>query len=291
MFETDHSLVAKNSGTSHFSTIFSLSLVLFMIGLLGVILFEAKKLSDYFKENIEITLILKDDAAIDSINILENYVNAKPYVNKFKFISKELAAESLKKDLGEDFLGTLGYNPLFASYSLHLKPQYANADSIRSIQTDLSQFPILSEVYFHETLVNSINNNIKKIGLILGGICMVFLFIAFTMIDNTMRLNMFSNRFIIKSMQLVGATNKFIRKPYITQSVINGLIAGIIAVTILNIIMFFVGANIPDFRFSDDIFIFAFWYLLVILLGVLISFWSTGRALNKYLTKKLEELY
>jgi cell division transport system permease protein len=262
-----------------------------MIGLLGIILFEAKKMSDNFKENIEITLILKEDATQDSLTILQNFVNVQSYTKKIEFVSKDKAAEQLKADLGEDFQKTLGYNPLFNSYSLHLKADYANKDSLQWIQEDLIEFGVIKEVFFHKSLVDSINDNVKKIGFILGPICLIFLFIAFNMIGSTLRWSIYSNRLLVKSMQLVGATDSFIKRPFIKQSLINGLISGIIAVTLLNVLLFFIASALPELHLIDHLMFLVIWLVVVVLIGLLISWFSTTRSLSKFLNKPLDELY
>lgn len=283
--------IKTNQGINYFSTIFSLSLVLFMIGLLGIILFEAKKLSDNFKENIEITLILKDDATKDSLLQLERFIKLQDYTKQIDFISKEKAAEQLKQDLGEDFQKTLGYNPLFNSYSLHLKANYANKDSLEWIQETLIEYGSIKEVFFHKSLVDTINSNVKRIGFILGPICLLFLFIAFNMIGSTLRWSIYSNRFLVKSMQLVGATDSFIKRPFIKQSLINGFISGVVAITLLNILMFFVSNALPELQLANHFMFLFFWMIIVLLIGLLLSWFSTTRALSKFLNKPLEELY
>lgn len=292
MFKSSDDTI-KTGGTSftNFSTIFSLMLVLFMLGLLGIILFEAKKLSDYFKENIIIMLEIRDDAPADSVKLLANQINGEAYVKELKFVSRDQAAEKLKADLGEDFITTLGSNPLFDSYELYVKANFANSDSINMIQERLSQNPVIREVYYQESLVDTINKNVKTIGIILGSIVLVFLIIAVNIIYGTLRWNVYSNRFLVKSMQLIGATNSFIKWPFIKQSLINGMIAGVIAVTLLNIVLVLLGQALPEFNFHKDLLFFVIWFCIVFALGVIISWLSSSRALNKFLAKKLDDLY
>ena len=203
--------------SSSASVVISLSLVLFVVGLLGLVLINAQRLSDYVKENVGFTIMLKD--GINEIETLkfQKILDASEFAKNTTFITKEEATKNLKADLGEDFVEFLGYSPLLASIDVKLNANYANTDSLQLITNELIENNNVFEVFYQEDLVDKLNSNVNKLSLFLLAFCILLFFIAFILINNTIRLSVYSKRFIIRTMRLVGATNNFIQKPFISQ--------------------------------------------------------------------------
>lgn len=281
----------KKVRANYFYSIISISLVLFMLGLLGMIILHARQLSDYFRENIQVSVILRDKAREADILLLLNQLNAEPFIKSSKYVTKEEAAEIFMKEYDEDFREFLGFNPLYASIDIFLKAAYANEDSIRVIETAVLKNPVVKEIYYHKGLIAAINRNARKIGIALLAASILLLFVAITAIDSTIRLAMYSNRFLIKSMQLVGATQWFITRPFITKGIINGFISGILAIFTLAGSLYYLEKNIPGLSELRNVEKLAFLLASILLLGILISLYSTQRSVRKYLRMKLENLY
>ncbi|GIV44804.1 MAG: cell division protein FtsX [Bacteroidia bacterium] len=252
---------------------------------------HAKKLSDYVKENIGFSVILKENVKEVDIVQLQKTLDAANYVKSTEYITKEKAAESLKNDLGEDFISFLGYNPLLASIEVRLKADFANNDSIAWIERDLLSNTKVKEVIYQKSLISMVNENIKKISLVMLGFSALLLIISIALINNTIRLSIYSKRFLIKSMQLVGATKGFIRRPFVIKGIMQGIYAGIIAVALLVGLLYLAQREIPELLFLQDEQLIAILFGFVILLGVLISWFSTFLAVRKYLRLKTDDLY
>lgn len=210
--------------SSYITTVVSISLVLFMLGLLGLIIFHAKKLSDYVKENIGFSIIMKENVKEAGIIKLQKTLDATDYIKSTEYITKEQAAKEFTEELGEDFTSFLGYNPLLPTIEVRFKAAYANNDSLSVIKDKILADENVKEVFYHESLVNVVNKNVRKIGIIIFGFSALLLIIAIALINNTIRLSVYSKRFIIRSMQLVGATRQFISKPFILKGVLQGII-------------------------------------------------------------------
>ena len=219
--------------SSSASVVISLSLVLFVVGLLGLVLINAQRLSDYVKENVGFTIMLKD--GINEIETLkfQKIIDASQFAKNTTFITKEEATQNLKADLGENFVEFLGYSPLLASIDVKLYADYANTDSLLLITNELIENNNVFEVYYQEDLVDKLNSNVNKLSLFLLAFCILLFFIAFILINNTIRLSVYSKRFIIRTMRLVGATNNFIQKPFISKGISQGLYSSIIAIFML----------------------------------------------------------
>lgn len=277
--------------SSFFSTIVSLSLVLFVLGLLGLVVLNAKKLSDYVKENIGLSIILKDSIRDAEFMSLRKQLDVEPFVKKATFVTKEQAAESLKKDLGEDFVKFLGYNPLLSSFDIKLNAAYANADSLQAIAKKLLLNNNVKEVYYQKSLVNVINDNVRKIGIVLLSFCLLLSVIAIALINNTIRLYIYSKRFIIRTMQLVGATTAFISRPFIIKSVWNGFYSALITIAMLMGLIYTAQNNFPELIGLNDIQLFIQLFAMVMIAGVGITFLSTYFAVKKYLKIQTDDLY
>ena len=277
--------------SSYFSTIVSLSLVLFVLGLLGLVLLNAKKLSNYVKENIGLSVIINDSVKEADLMLLKKNLDLAPFVKKATFVTKEQAAESLKKDLGEDFVKFLGYNPLLSSFDIKLRAEYANNDSLLVIEKILLQNPNIKEVYYQKSLVNVINENVNKIGIVLLGFSAILSIISFALINNTIRLYIYSKRFLIKTMQLVGATQSFISKPFIYRSMWNGFYSALITIALLMGLIYTAQNNFPELIELQDVNLFVKLFFMLIVAGVGITFLSTYFAVKKYLKIQSDDLY
>jgi len=262
-----------------------------MTGLLGLILVHAKNLSNYVKENIVLNIILDGDAKEAEVLNLQKEINADNYVLKTQYISKELAARNLQQDLGEDFVEFLGYNPLLSSIDVYLKAEYANKDSIDVFTNHITENEMVQEVVYQESLIDMVNQNIRIIGLIILGFAFILLIIAVALINNTIRLAIYSQRFLIKSMQMVGATKGFIRKPFIGYGLVHGLLGALIAIIMLMLLLYFGQEQIPELVILRNYYEFALIFLGVIVLGILMSGLSTYFAVSKYLRLRMNDLY
>ncbi len=286
--EKAHQRKVRNS---NISAVVSISLVLFLIGILGLIMLYAQTLSIYVRENIGFSVIMKDNTKEVDMLQLQKFMDARPSVKSTKFISKDEAAIRLKEDLGEDFVEFLGYNPLLPSIDVRLKADYANPDSLAKMEAELMQDPKVHEVYYQKSLVEVINRNVRKMGFVILIFCGLLSIVAVALINNTIRLSVYSKRFIIKSMQLVGATQEFIRKPFVITGIIRGLIGAGIANIMLLFVILFVRKSAPELFALQEFVITAILFTGVVAAGALISWLSTTFAVRKYLKLKGDDLY
>lgn len=277
--------------SSYFTTIVSISLVLFMLGLLGLLILNSKKLADHVKENIGFSIVMNPGVKEARILELKKNLDAEQFVRYAEYITPEDAAQELQKDLGEDFLGFLGFNPLLPSIDLRLSADYANMDSLKVIEKQLLENSDIKEVYYQESLVELVNQNIRRLGFIIFVFSLLLLFISIALINNTIRLAVYSKRFLIRTMQLVGATRGFIRRPFLITGVMHGLLAALIASAMLAVIIYFSMREIPELLTLQDYNLFLSLFAVVIFLGVCITWVSNFSAVNKYLKAKADELY
>ncbi len=291
MEEFEGSASSRKTKTIYISTVISIALVLLMTGLLGLILVHAKNLSNYVKENIVLNIIVNEGAKEVDITALQKQLDANPYVLKTQYVSKELAARNLTKDLGEDFVDFLGYNPLLSSIDVYMKADYANNESIQTLTSQLNKNPLVKEVIYQKSLIDMVNQNIRGIGLVILAFAGILLIIAVALINNTIRLAIYSQRFLIKSMQLVGATRGFIRKPFLAYGILHGLLAGLIAIILLLLTLYFAQQQVPEMIILRNWFEFIIVFAGVISIGILISGLSTYFAVSKFLRLKIHDLY
>ena len=281
----------KKTKSVYVSTVISIALVLLMTGLLGLILVHAKNLSKYVKENIVLNVIVNGNVNEGDVLSLQKDIEKDSYVLRTEYVSKELAAKNLKEDLGEDFVEYLGHNPLLPSIDIYLKEQYANSDSIQPFINKLEKNSRVKEVVYQESLIDMVNNNIRIISMIVLAFAVILMVIAVALINNTIRLAIYSQRFLIKSMQLIGATKSFIRKPYILYGIIHGLIGALIAILLLIFALQFAQKQVPELIFLRNWYEFGAIFIIVVILGILISGLSTYFAVTKYLKAKSHSLY
>ncbi|MBC7744530.1 MAG: cell division protein FtsX [Flavobacterium sp.] len=291
MEEFEGSSSAKKTKTIYISTVISIALVLLMTGLLGLILVHAKNLSNYVKENIVLNIIVNDGAKDVDILNLKKQIDGNPYVLNTQYVSKELAARNLTKEMGEDFVDFLGYNPLLSSIDVYMKAEYANNNSINAFSNQLTKNPLIKEVIYQKSLIDMVNQNIRGIGLVILAFAAILLIIAIALINNTIRLAIYSQRFLIKSMQLVGATKNFIRKPFMTYGILHGFLAGLIAIILLLGILYLAQNQVPEIILLRNWFEFGLVFAAVVGIGILISGLSTYFAVSKFLSLKIYDLY
>lgn len=276
---------------SYITSIISIMLVLFMIGLLGMIIIHGKKLSDYVRENISISLMLKDNLADEQVQNYMKRLQNTSYVKQAEFISREQAAKQLSNELGEDFVEFLGYNPLPASIDIQLKAGYANNDSISRIERQILSSNLVKEVVYQKSLIDQVNSNISKISMVIISFSLILLIISVILINNTIKLSIYARRFLIRSMQLVGATENFIRMPFIKRSALHGIIAALLADLLLIATLYVARQRIPEIVALQDISVFAVFFVAVLILGVILSAVSTWISVNKFLKMKIDSLY
>jgi len=281
----------KRLRSSYLSSIVSISLVLFMLGLLGLLVLDARKISDYLREHVTLTVYLEDSLSREDLTALQKKISAGNYVKSVRLISKEEALDSLKRQLGEGAVSMIESNPLPATIDLTLRAAYAQPDSIHRIQAILSKEAGVHEISYQETEVEKMNKNFRTIALIILIFNGLLFFIAVALINNTIRLSLHSRRFLIKSMQLVGATRSFIRWPFLKKGFIHGMYSGIISIILLAGIVYLVQRNFPEFGQLSDLQNLAFLFGGVIVFGIVLSGISTFIAVNRYLRIRAGNLY
>ena len=277
--------------TSYFSVVLSVFLVLFLLGTLGLFVINSKRISDNFKEDIVMTIFMKNKANDSIIKAFDEELRLASFAKDYVYVSKEKAAEQHKKVIGEDFMQFLGVNPLQNSFDVHVKADYVTNDSFKKIETRLRKNPMIADVIYDQQLVTLVNDNVKTITFWILIVSAIFAVVSVLLINSSMRLSIFSNRFIIKTMQLVGATKSFIRKPFIKRSIMLGMIGAVLAVIALIGILIYVDVNFPTLEiFKDEILIGAV-LLGVLLLGALIPWLSTYFATQRFLNLRTDDLY
>jgi len=291
MEEFEESAAAKKTKTIYISTVFGIAMVLAMVGLLGLILVEANNLSNYVKENIVLNVYVDDAAHETDVLQLQKQIEANPMVKDAQYVSKELAARNLQKDLGEDFVKFLGYNPLSQSIDVYLKGEYANNADIERFKTELLKNPVIKEVKYQKSLVDQMNDNITTISLVILAFSAIFVVLSVALINNTIRLAIYSQRFLIKSMQLVGATKGFIRKPFLLYGIWHGILGALIAILILVGTLSLAYKEVPDLVILRNYTEFGIIFVAIVGLGIFISGFSTYLAVNKFLRLKIYNLY
>ncbi len=277
--------------SAYFSVTVSIALVLFLVGMLGVLVLNARTLAKEMRENFTFTVLLKNEAPEVEIRQLLKELQLKPYVKSAELISKEEAAKTLQEELGEDFVEFLGYNPLTDVLDIHLKEQFVVTTEIEKIKEDLAKSPIITEVVYDPNLIQLVNENIERIGLILGAGIVLLLIISIALINSSIRLTIYSRRFLLKTMQLVGATSGFIQRPFLLRSLRLGAIGAGIAALLLVVLGYAVNQYLPELTQLLDAGKLALVFVLMLVLGMAISFVSTWLAVNKFLKIKTDEIH
>tara|TARA_B100001142_G_scaffold292889_1_gene312060 strand:- start:1031 stop:1909 length:879 start_codon:yes stop_codon:yes gene_type:complete len=281
----------KKIVSSSVSVIISLSLVLFVVGLLSLVLINAQKLSNYVKENIGFSIMIKED--VKEIELIEfnKILDAEDFTKSTRFISKEQATKELEQDLGEDFVNFLGFNPIMASIDVKLNSSYANNDSLQNISSRLEKSDVVYEVFYQKNFIKKLNSNVGKISFFLICISLILFFIAFALINNTIRLSVYSKRFIIRTMRLVGAENSFIQKPFLISGVYQGLYSAIFAIFMLLGSIQLIQTETASILNINDLKNIGLVFIVLFCSGIIISGTSTFFAVRKFIYLNEGELY
>lgn len=277
--------------SSYFSVVLSIGLVLFLVGLLGLLVLNTKKIADHFKEQIALSIYLKDSAKEVEIDQLNKSLALAEYTKSTTFTSKEEAAESHSKEIGEDFMDFLGYNPLQNSIDVYLKADYITSGEIEDIAADIASKDFVEEVMFDRPLISLLNENVTRISFWILIVSGIFTFIAVLLINSSIRLSVYSKRFTIKTMQMVGATKGFIRRPFIWQSVKLGMLGALLAIIGMAAVLYYMDRSFPELALLSDTYLLIGLFAAVFLLGILITWLSTFFATQRFLNLKTDELY
>ena len=277
--------------SSYFSVVLSIGLVLFLLGLLGLLVLNAKKVADHFKEKVTVTVFLKDSAKDVEIKQLEKSLAMADYVKSTVFISKEQAAEFMKAESGEDFMDFLGNNPLKNSVDVNLKADFVTSEKLQIIADQALAKNFVEEVSYDNVLVNLMNDNVKKISFWVLLLSALFTLIAVLLINSSIRLAVYSKRFTIKTMQMVGATKRFIRKPFILRSVKLGVIGAVIALIGMALVLYFIDKTFPELELLSKPILIIGLFIFVFLLGIFITWISTFFATQRFLNLNTDKLY
>lgn len=277
--------------SSYFSVVLSIALVLFLLGILGLLVLNTKKMADHFKEQITVSVFLKDEAKQVEIDQLQKSLAMADYTKLATFVSKEEAAEKHSEAIGENFMDFLGYNPLKNSIDVQLKADFVSPEKIEEIANAIATKGYVEEVSYDKPLISLLNDNVKKITLWILVASAIFTFIAFLLINSSIRLSVYSKRFIIKTMQMVGATKQFIRKPFIWTNIKLGMLGALLAMIGLAGAIYYINTNFPELALFKEPLILGFLFTGVFVLGVLISFISTYLATQRFLNLRTDDLY
>lgn len=273
-------------------SIIGVALVLFILGLLGWIVINTSKLENYFKGSVQLHAFIREGSPQKDIDSLKTAISNMPFARDVEYITKDMARQKFIGDNNEDWNKVLDFNPLPASVDFYLQPEYVNKDSLVKVLAEVKRYFIVNEVKYPDAVVNSLNSLVKKIELILLIIAVVFAIIVIILIDNTIKLAMFSHRFIIKTMQMVGATRWFIAKPFDKKAIMNGLTSALLAITgILAIIYSLENWWLPELKALQDNVLLGLLMFALIIIGIGITLFSTHRSVMKYLKTKLDDLY
>lgn len=291
MTSGENRLIRRRLAGAWLSTVISISLVLLLVGVAGLLVANARSVSDYFKENMQVSVLMKQEVGDDEAMEYVSDLDAKPFIKSTTFVSREQGAKEMTDLLGEDFLNVFEAVPIPVSVDVTLKADYVSSDSLEVVKNEIMKSPLVDEVVYQQSLVDKLNTNLRKISMVLGVFIVLLLFISFVLINNTVRLNVFSRRFTIHTMRLVGATKSFIRAPFLVQAVFQGLFSALLATLMLVGILFFVRSE-----FAQLFEVFRLDMLLIvigveILAGVLICVVSTALVVGRLVSLSKDELY
>lgn len=277
--------------SSYFSVVISISLVLFLMGLLGLLVLNSKKVADYFKEQIAITIFLKDSAKEVEITQLKQSLAMAEYTKSAEFVSKEQAAEEHQQVLGENFIEYLGENPLQNSIDVYVLADYVTPEKMEEITNEIKSKNFVDDVIYDKPLIIQLTENVQRISLWVLIISAVFTFIAVLLINSSIRLSIYAKRFTIKTMQMVGATKKFIRRPFVWKNVRLGIIGALVAMTGMGVVLYYIDQTFPQLRLLDDFTLLGVLFVFVLLMGMVITWLSTFIATQRFLNLRTDDLY
>lgn len=277
--------------SSYFSVVISVSLVLFLLGLLGLLVLNSKKVADYFKEQIAITIFLKDSAKEVEITQLKQSLAMAEYTKSAEFVSKEDAAKEHQETLGENFIEYLGENPLQNSIDVYVLADYVTPEKMEEITSELKSKNFVDDVVYDKPLIVQLTENVQKISFWVLVISGIFTFIAVLLINSSIRLSIYAKRFTIKTMQMVGATKRFIRRPFVWKSVRLGIIGAIVAMIGMGAVLYYIDKGFPQLGMMDDYVLLGGLFLFVLLMGIVITWISTFIATQRFLNLRTDDLY
>ncbi len=277
--------------TAYGTTVVSISLVLFMLGLMALMAYDARKLSDFVKENIGITIVINENVTENEILAFQANLENKSFVKSTEYITKEQAAKKMTDELGEDFVGFIGYNPLPPTIIMHILAAYTTDENLQNIENDILKSNLVKEVDYQKSMVNLVNSNITKIGFGILGFAGLLFIVSILLIYNTIRLAVYSKRMLIKSMLLVGATQSFIRKPFIIIGIWQGIIGGGVAIVLLSAILALILQKLPELAILQDSWFVATLFGVLLVFGAILTGFSNYFAVKKYLNINSDELY
>lgn len=291
MASGENRIIGRRLVNAYLSSVISISLVLLLVGVASLLLVNARSVSDYFKENMQVSVLLKTDVSEMDALAFRKKIDGMPFIRSSVYVSKERGAEEMKSLLGDDFLDVFETSPIPASVDVTLMADYVSADSLEVVKTKLSAFREVDEVVYQRSLVDALNANLSKISLVLAVFIGLLLFISFVLINNTVRLNVYARRFTIHTMRLVGATRAFIRRPFIVQAVFQGIFSAMVAIIMLLAVLFFIRNE-----FAQLFKIFRLDLLLIVMgivvaAGLVICVTSTWFVVNRLVSLKKDELY
>jgi len=291
MGKSETKSIRRGIRNSYLSSIVSVTLVLFLLGTMGLIILNAKQLSDNVKENVGFNIFLKDSLTEAQVHLFNKALKSKPYVYDTKLTTKSEAAKQFSEELGEDFVSFLGTNPLPASITVQLKAQYMVDANLKKVRAEIERMPQVQEIVFQDNLVEAINSNVQKVSIIIIVFTGLLLFVSIVLINNTIRLAVYARRQIINTMKLVGATPGFIRKPFLLRGIAHGLYAGLFSVAMLIGLFFVAKEEIGDVVYLNNMQWLIMLFAAIIAMGVVINFICTFFAVDKFLRLKSEEMY
>ena len=287
----NNKIMRRRLANAYLSSVISISLVLLLVGMASILLVNAKSVSDYFKENMQVSVMMKQNVSEESAMKFKTTLDKERYIRSSVYVSKEQGMNEMAQMLGDDFLDVFEVSPIPASIDITLNADYVSADSLEMVKQDISKSSLVDEVIYQRSLVDALNANLRKISMILGVFIALLLFISFVLINNTVRLNVFARRFTIHTMKLVGATKSFIRAPFLVQAVFQGIFSALVAIVVLVGVMFFVKSEFQQlfeiFRVELLLLVMA----IVLASGIVICTASTYFVVGKLVSLKKDELY
>lgn len=291
MGKEEKGIINRRLRSSYLSTVISISLVLLLVGIAALLLVNARSVSDYFKENMQVSVMLKQDVTEKTARAFLLELGGERYIKSTEFISVEQGEKEMAEMLGEDFLDVFESSPIPISIDVTLKADYVSADSLDMVKTEISASPLVDEVVYQRSLVEALNANLSKISFVLGIFIVLLLFVSFVLINNTIRLNVYARRFTIHTMKLVGANRSFIRSPFMVQAVFQGIFSAMIAVLGLIGLLFFIRNEIAGLFeiFSLDLLLAVIGIVMVS--GIVICLVSTCLVVNKLISLDKDDLY
>ena len=287
----ENKLISRRLQSAYLSTVISISLVLLLVGVAALLMVNARSVSNFFKENMQVSVLMKQEVTDEQAQAFQSELDGMDFINSTRFVSKQQGAEEMKELLGEDFLKVFESSPIPSSIDLTLKADYVSSDSLAVVEKAIMESPLVDEVDYQQSLIEALKANLQKIAVFLGIFILLLLFISFVLINNTVRLSVFSRRFTIHTMKLVGATKSFIRSPFLLQAVFQGLISALIAIAFLLGLLFLVRSQFAQLFeiFHLDLLLLVLG--IVIAAGVLICVVSTYFVVGKLISLTRDELY